>query len=127
MQPTRVGVIGAGTMGNGISQALAAAGLEAIMTDIAEAPLDKAMATIAASLDRLVKKATLPPGDKEKILARIRTATDLAALKDCDLVIEAATENLELKLKIFAQLDQQLPAAIPIAPGSRRRPSARRR
>jgi 3-hydroxybutyryl-CoA dehydrogenase len=102
----RIAVVGAGTMGNGISQAFAVSGLEVVMTDVAQAQLERAMSTVSASLDRLVKKEKMTAGDKVQSLARIRTSTDLAAVKDCDLVIEAATENLELKLKIFRQLDE---------------------
>jgi 3-hydroxybutyryl-CoA dehydrogenase len=102
----RIAVVGAGTMGNGISQAFAVSGLEVVMTDVAQAQLERAMSTVSASLDRLVKKEKMTAGDKARALARIRTSTDLAAVKDCDLVVEAATENLELKLKIFRQLDE---------------------
>jgi 3-hydroxybutyryl-CoA dehydrogenase len=100
-----IGVIGAGTMGNGIAQAFAVAGLPVTMTDIGAPQLDRGMKAIDASLDRLVKKEKMAAADKAAALGRIRTATDLAALKDCDLLIEAAIENLELKLKLFAQLD----------------------
>jgi 3-hydroxybutyryl-CoA dehydrogenase len=100
-----IGVVGAGTMGNGIAQAFAQAGFDVVMSDVAQAALERAMATISGSYDRLIKKEKMTAGEKAAALARIRTATDLAALKDSDLVIEAATENLELKLKIFGQLD----------------------
>jgi 3-hydroxybutyryl-CoA dehydrogenase len=100
-----IGVVGAGTMGNGIAQAFAVAGHAVTMTDIAQAQVDRGVKTIDGSLERLVKKEKMNAGDKAAVLARIKTATDVAALKDCDLLIEAATENLELKLKIFAQLD----------------------
>jgi 3-hydroxybutyryl-CoA dehydrogenase len=106
MEPKRIGVVGAGTMGNGISQALAGAGIEVVMTDVAPAALERALATIGGSFDRLIKKGTMSAQQKAAALARIRTATDLKAAADCDLVIEAATENLELKLKIFRQLDE---------------------
>jgi 3-hydroxybutyryl-CoA dehydrogenase len=93
-------------MGNGISQAFALAGLEVVMTDVAQAQLERGTAAIASSLERLVKKDKLSAADKAAALGRIRGATQLAAVKDCDLVIEAATENLPLKLKIFAEIDQ---------------------
>jgi 3-hydroxybutyryl-CoA dehydrogenase len=106
MELKRIGVVGAGTMGNGISQAFAQAGFEVALTDVAQAQLDRAMKTVAGSFDRLVKKDKMSEADKAAALARIRPTTELAAIKGCDLVIEAATENLDLKLKIFRQLDE---------------------
>jgi 3-hydroxybutyryl-CoA dehydrogenase len=106
MELKKIGVIGAGTMGNGIAQAFAVAGVEVVMTDVAQAQLDRGTAAIASSLERLVKKEKLSAADKAAALGRIRGATQLAAVKDCELVIEAATENLPLKLKIFAEIDQ---------------------
>jgi 3-hydroxybutyryl-CoA dehydrogenase len=111
----KIAVVGAGTMGNGISQALAVAGIEVVMTDIAQAQLERAVATVSGSLDRLVKKDKMSAEQKAAALARIRTSTDVGAIKDCGLVIEAATENLPLKLKIFAQLDELAPAGAVIA------------
>ena len=102
----KIGVVGAGTMGNGIAQAFAQAGFDVVMSDVAQAALDRALATIAGSYDRLIKKEKMTAEQKAAALARIQTATDLAALKDADLIIEAATENLDLKLKIFKQLDE---------------------
>jgi 3-hydroxybutyryl-CoA dehydrogenase len=93
-------------MGNGIAQTFAAAGYPVIMTDIGQPQLDRGLKTIDASLERLVKKEKLSAPDKAAVLGRIRTATEVAALKDCDLVIEAAIENLELKLKLFGELDR---------------------
>jgi 3-hydroxybutyryl-CoA dehydrogenase len=101
----RVGVIGAGTMGNGIAQACAAVGLPAVMVDVQQAAMERGLATIAGSLDRLVKKDKLTPEAKAAALGRIRGSTSYDDLKDCDLVIEAATENLDLKLKILRQVD----------------------
>ncbi|MBK7134731.1 MAG: 3-hydroxybutyryl-CoA dehydrogenase [Rhodocyclales bacterium] len=101
----KIGVVGAGTMGNGIAQAFAQAGFEVVMSDVAQAALDRALATISGSYDRLIKKEKMTAEQKAAALARIKTGTDLAALKDSDLIIEAATENLDLKLKIFKQLD----------------------
>jgi 3-hydroxybutyryl-CoA dehydrogenase len=106
MDMKTIGVIGAGTMGSGIAQAFAANGHAVVMSDIAQQWLERGVKTIDGSLERLVKKDKLSSADKTAVLARIKTSTDLAALKDCDLLIEAATENLELKLKLFAQLDQ---------------------
>jgi 3-hydroxybutyryl-CoA dehydrogenase len=101
----RIGVVGAGTMGNGIAQAFAVARHAVTMTDIGQPQVDRGLKAVDASLERLVKKEKMSAGDKAAALGRIKTATDVAALKDCDLLIEAATENLELKLKLFAQLD----------------------
>ena len=101
----KIGVVGAGTMGNGITQAFAVSGFEVVMTDVSDAALQRGLATIGASLDRLIKKEKMTAAEKDAALARVSTSADLAAVADCDLVIEAATENLELKLKIFAQLD----------------------
>lgn len=101
----KIGVIGAGTMGNGIAQAFAVSGFEVVMTDVADSALERGLATIGASLDRLIKKEKMTADEKAAALARIVTAKDLAAVADCDLIIEAATENLDLKLNIFAQLD----------------------
>ena len=88
-----VGVIGAGTMGNGIAQVCAVAGLDVIMQDIADAPLQQGLETIAGSLDRLIKKERISEDDKQIALSKITTATVLEALADVDVVIEAATEN----------------------------------
>jgi 3-hydroxybutyryl-CoA dehydrogenase len=109
----KIAVVGAGTMGNGISQAFAQAGFDVALTDVAQAQLDRAMKTVAGSYDRLVQKQKMSEADKAAALARIRPTTDIGAVKDCDLVIEAATENLDLKLKIFRQLDElAAPAAV---------------
>jgi len=101
-----VGVIGAGTMGNGIAQVCAMAGLKVIMQDIADAPLQQGLETIAGSLDRMIKKDKISEDDKQNALSKITTATALDALADVDIVIEAATENESLKLQIFEQLDR---------------------
>ena len=100
-----VGVIGAGTMGNGIAQACAVAGIDAVMIDVAEAPLAKGVAAIAGSLERLVKKEKLSVADRDAALARVRTSTDYAALGGLDLVIEAATENPSIKFEILRKAD----------------------
>ena len=101
----KIGVVGAGTMGNGIAQAFAVAGQDVVMMDVGEAQVQRGLATIGASLDRLIKKDRMTAAQKDAAMARISTATDTSALGDSDLVIEAATENLALKLKIFADLD----------------------
>jgi len=102
----KVGIVGAGTMGNGIAQAFALAGVDVVMTDISDAAVQRGMSTVSSSLDRLIKKEKLTAEQKAVALARINTSTDTAALGDCDLIVEAATENEALKLKIFRQLDE---------------------
>ncbi|NDC41295.1 MAG: 3-hydroxybutyryl-CoA dehydrogenase [Chitinophagia bacterium] len=102
-----VTVIGSGTMGNGICHVFAQNGFNVHMMDINQAALDKAMATIAKNMDRQVAKGGLTEEDKQAALSRITTYTDLeAAVKEADLVVEAATENVDLKLNIFRQLEQ---------------------
>jgi 3-hydroxybutyryl-CoA dehydrogenase len=101
----KVFVIGAGTMGNGIAQVSAQAGYDVIMSDIKDEFIQKGMATIEKSLDRLVKKETIKESDKAAIIARIKTTTDNKDAKDADLVVEAAPEILDLKKNIFKQLD----------------------
>jgi 3-hydroxybutyryl-CoA dehydrogenase len=103
-----VGVIGAGTMGNGIAQICAAAGLQVVMTDIADAAVQRGLATVGSSLERLVKKEKMSAADREAALGRIIGTTDRTKLANCDLVIEAATENEELKLKILKDLSTSL-------------------
>jgi 3-hydroxybutyryl-CoA dehydrogenase len=115
MEIQTVGVIGAGTMGNGIAQACAVSGLDVVMVDIAEDAVQRGLATVSASLDRLVKKHKLTLDDQVAALARIRVGTDYAQLKPAQLVIEAATENEGLKRKILAQLDDTLPAETLVA------------
>jgi 3-hydroxybutyryl-CoA dehydrogenase len=100
-----IGVVGAGTMGNGIAQAFAVAGYPVLMTDIAQAQLDRGVKSVDGSLERLVKKEKMTGADKAAALARIKTSTKTEDIAAADLVIEAATENLDLKLKIFANLD----------------------
>ena len=104
MDIAKIGIIGAGTMGNGIAQAFAVCGYDVTMTDINEAAVQRGLKAVDGSLERLVKKDKLSAEAKAAALAHIRTATEVGAVRGSDLVIEAATENLELKLKIFAQL-----------------------
>jgi len=101
-----VGVVGAGQMGNGIAQVAAQFGYQVVMVDVAGAALEKGMATISGSCDRLIKKATMTEAQKAELLGRIKTSQEMTALKDCDVIVEAATENIDLKLKIFKQLDE---------------------
>jgi len=101
-----IGIIGAGTMGNGIAQACAVAGLRAVMVDISETAVQKGLATIAGSLERLVKKEKISAADKDAALARVQTSTQYEALQQAQLVIEAATENYDIKVKILQQVDK---------------------
>ena len=100
-----IGVIGAGTMGNGIAQTAANAGLDVVISDVSQEFLDRGLANIGKSLDRFVKKETITEDQKREILGRIRTATDLNELGGCSLVVEAATENFDIKRQIFEKLD----------------------
>jgi len=106
----RVGVIGAGTMGNGIAQSCAVAGLDAVMIDVAEAAVMRGIAAVSGSLERLVKKEKLSAAARDATLLRIKGTTVYDDLKSCDLIIEAATENLDLKLKILRQIDGIAPS-----------------
>jgi len=99
------GIIGAGTMGNGIVQTCAVSGIDAIMVDINEAAVQKGLKTITGSLERLVKKEKLGSAERDAALARVKATTQLADLKDADIIIEAATENLDLKLKLLKDVD----------------------
>ncbi|HQY08052.1 MAG TPA: 3-hydroxybutyryl-CoA dehydrogenase [Burkholderiaceae bacterium] len=110
-----VGIIGAGTMGNGIAQACAVVGLRVTMVDISEAAVQKGIATLSGSLDRLIKKDKLTAEQKDSALALVQGSTSYEDLKGCDLVIEAATENQALKVKILQQLDELLPAETLVA------------
>lgn len=100
-----IGVVGAGQMGNGIAQVAANFGFNVIMLDVSGAALEKGIATISGSCDRIIKKGGMTEADKSALLSRIKPAQETVALKDCDIVIEAATENIDLKLKIFKDLD----------------------
>ena len=105
-----VTVIGSGTMGNGICHVFAQSGFNVHMMDINQAALDKAVGTIGKNMDRQVSKNTLTEEQKNEALGRIVTYTDMAeAVKDADIVIEAATENIDLKIKIFKELDALCP------------------
>jgi 3-hydroxybutyryl-CoA dehydrogenase len=101
----RVAVIGAGQMGNGIAHVFAQNGFEVTMIDVSPDALMRGRTTIAGNLDRQIKKGTLQPGDKDIILARVSTDQALSAASEASLIIEAATENRDLKFRIFAELD----------------------
>lgn len=106
-----IAVIGAGTMGNGIAHTFAQFGYKVNLIDISEESLDKGMKTISGNLDRMVSKEKISAADKEATLSNITTFTDIPkGVKEIDLVVEAATENEDLKLKIFKQLDENCSA-----------------
>jgi 3-hydroxybutyryl-CoA dehydrogenase len=105
----KVAVVGAGTMGNGIVHVFAQNGFDVTMIDVRADALERARATIAGNLERQIRKGTLAEADRDAALARIATQTELSAVADADLVIEAATENTELKFRIFEQLDAAAP------------------
>ena len=111
----KVGIIGAGTMGNGIAQACAVVGIPVVMVDISEAAVAKGIATVSGSLDRLLKKEKITGADKAAALSKIHGSTRYEDLQDADLVIEAATENQDLKIKILKQLDSLLAPEVIIA------------
>lgn len=105
MSITTVGIVGAGTMGNGIAQACAVSGIRVVMVDVSDAAVAKGIASVAGSLERLVKKEKLTTADKDAALARIQCSTRYDDLTSAQLVIEAATENFDLKVKILKQID----------------------
>lgn len=100
-----VGVVGAGTMGNGIAQTAAVAGFKVVMIDVNDAALARGVATLTASLERLVSKDKLDAATRDAALARIGTSTDYQRLSAADIVIEAATENVDLKIRILKQIE----------------------
>ena len=110
-----VGIVGAGTMGNGIAQACAVAGIRVVMVDISDAAVAKGMTTVVASLDRLIKKEKMTAADKVAAMDRITGSTRYEDLGAAQLVIEAATENYDLKVKILKQLDGLLAPEVLIA------------
>ena len=103
-----IGIVGAGTMGNGIAQVCAAAGLNVIMADISDASLTRGMSVVSNSLERLVNKQKMTDAERQAALARIAVTTDNAKMASCDLVIEAATENEDLKIKILKDICSKL-------------------
>ncbi|WP_223531138.1 3-hydroxybutyryl-CoA dehydrogenase [Pseudomonas sp. GL-R-19] len=115
MNLQNIGVIGAGTMGNGIAQVCAMAGFNVTLLDISESALQKAVATVGKNLDRQIAKQTLTPEQKQATLDKIRTSTDYSVLGDAQLVIEAATENLDLKLRVLQQIAAQVSSECVIA------------
>ena len=106
MDVKRIGVLGAGTMGNGIAQVCAVSGYEVVMRDVTDELLGRAMDGIGGSLQRLVSKEKLSAAERDAAIGRISPTTEVDALSDIDVCIEAATENPELKLDLFRQLDE---------------------
>jgi 3-hydroxybutyryl-CoA dehydrogenase len=116
MNIKNISVIGAGQMGNGIAHVFAQAGFKVTLIDVNAEQLAKAIATIGKNFDRQIAKATLTEEDKKNALDNITTDTDLAAgVKDAQLVVEAATENIDLKLKIFKAIDESAPTGCILA------------
>lgn len=105
MNISKIGVVGAGTMGNGIAHVCALSGYQVILTDVSQEILDQAVTAIEKNMGRQVKKEIIGQADMEEALARIKTSVDLEEIKGSQVVVEAATEDLELKKKLFAQLD----------------------
>ena len=106
MEMKRVGVIGAGTMGNGIAQVFARAGYSVVLCDVEQRFLERGLATIIKNLDREVAKNKISAEDKDSALRRIDPVTDRAKLAECDFIVEAATEKIEIKTEIFRDLDR---------------------
>jgi 3-hydroxybutyryl-CoA dehydrogenase len=106
MEVKKVGVVGAGTMGHGIAQVFAASGYSVVLRDISDDLVNKGIAAIRKNLERMVAKEKIAASDKDAALGRIRGTTELGALADVDVAVEAATENPEIKLKIFQDLDR---------------------
>lgn len=100
------GVVGAGTMGNGIAQVAARAGYDVVLRDIEDEFLERGMKAVDKSLQRDVDKQRLSEDEKKAIIARIKTTTEMGAMKDASIVVEAVTENLEVKLEVFRALDE---------------------
>ncbi|HOT83121.1 MAG: 3-hydroxybutyryl-CoA dehydrogenase [Rhodospirillales bacterium] len=105
MEIRKVGVVGAGTMGNGIAQVFAIAGYNVVMRDIKDEFIARGLATIRKSLERMASRAKITPEAKDAALGRIEATTEMNALADCDLVIEAALEDVSVKAQIFRELD----------------------
>jgi 3-hydroxybutyryl-CoA dehydrogenase len=115
MDIRRVGVVGAGTMGNGIAHVFARSGYEVILCDVQQSLLERALGTITKNLDREVAKNKITVADKDSAMARIQPVTERSRLADCDFVIEAATEKFETKTEIFRDLDRQVRPEIILA------------
>src|ERR1700746_2179056 len=106
MEIRRVGVIGAGTMGNGIAHVFARCGYQVVLCDVAQKFLDRAVETIGKNLEREVAKKKITAADKSEALARIEAVLDRGKLASCDFIVEAATEKFEIKSEMFRDLDR---------------------
>ncbi len=115
MEIKRVGVVGAGTMGNGIAHVFARSGYSVVLCDVEQRFLDRGMATITKNLDREVAKNKITASDKDAALGRIEGVTERARLADCDFIVEAATEKFEIKTEIFRDLDRLARADVILA------------
>lgn len=102
----KIGVVGCGLMGRGIAEVSAKAGYDVVASEINKELLDKGMAAVGQSLAKAVEKGKMTAADKDKVISKIKGTTDMNDFRDCDLVVEAAIENLELKKKIFIDLDR---------------------
>ena len=111
----RVGVVGAGTMGNGIAQTFATAGARVQLVDVDPAALEKGLANVRTSLERFVKKGTLPQADADGALGRLQSSTRLEDLAGCELVVEAVVERADVKAKVFRALDEITPKSAILA------------
>lgn len=109
MEIHKVGVLGAGTMGNGIAQVFAASGFEVLMRDVGQVPLERGLSAIQKSLGKFVEKGKLGDDERDAALSRITTTTELSDLGGCDLIVEAIFENFEAKSSAFRELDGLLP------------------
>ncbi len=115
-EPAHVSVIGAGTMGNGIAHVFAQSGFAVTLIDVSAAQLEKALSTISKNFDRQIAKGSITEGGKKTAIQNITTATEIAkGIKNANLIVEAATENIDLKLGIFKQLDEAAPAGCILA------------
>jgi 3-hydroxybutyryl-CoA dehydrogenase len=113
MEIVRVGVVGAGQMGNGIAHVAALAGLDVVLTDVANELVEKGLGNIARNMERQVGKGTIGAADKDRALARITPAVGVAGLARCDLAVEAVIESFDVKASVFRELDRLLaPQAI---------------
>ena len=108
MTISKIAIIGAGTMGNGIAQVCAASGIDVVMVDVSDEAVARGMKTISGSLDRLVKKEKISAAQKDAVFARIKSTTNYADIAQSQMVIEAATENLPVKLRILKQIEENV-------------------
>jgi len=115
MQITRLGVVGAGQMGGGIAQVAAAAGIDVVLQDVTRERAETGRANIGKQLEKLVAKGKIQAPESQQILGRIRATDRVEDFKDCQMAIEAATENVDLKLEIFRKLDAVMPAGTMLA------------